>query len=172
MAAAKVLGIPHPPGNPLFVLIAYLFGTLPIAADYAVRLNLLAPTTSAASAGIWFLVANEVTRRLFQTRWAQLTAAAVCTLIGATSFTVWNRSVVNERGYTVSMLQLAVVVWLAMRWTRQPAGKSADRLLLRPGTSHAISCSCCESCATSCRRGRCSSRTPRTRARWGSSRTC
>src|ERR1019366_179525 len=130
MAAAKVLGIPHPPGNPLFVLIAYLLGTLPIAREFAVRINLLAAAASAASAGIWFLVAHEVTSNLFAERWARLTAAAVCALVGATSFTVWNQSVVNEKVYTVSLLQLTVVVWLAIRWTRRPAGAAADRLLV------------------------------------------
>ena len=64
MVAAKALGIPHPPGNPLFVLIAYLFGTLPIATGFAVRINLLAAAASAAAAGMWFLIANEVTRRI------------------------------------------------------------------------------------------------------------
>ena len=130
MSAAKVLGIPHPPGNPLFVLIAYLFGTLPLASDFAVRINLLAAVTSAASAGIWFLVAHEVTKGLFARRGARLISAAVCALAGATSFTVWNQSVVNEKVYTVSLLQLTVVVWLALRWTRKPAGAAADRLIL------------------------------------------
>ncbi len=130
MAAAKALGIPHPPGNPLFVLVAYLFGTLPIAATFAVRVNLLAATASAASAGLWFLIAHEATRRCFTARWAQVAAAAACTMLGATSFTVWNQSVVNEKVYTLSLLQLTVVVWLALRWTRRPAGKEADRLLL------------------------------------------
>ena len=130
MAAAKVLGIPHPPGNPLFVLVAYLFGTLPIASAFAVRINLMAAAASAASAGLWFLVANEVTRKLFAERWAQLAAAAACAIAGATSFTVWNQSVVNEKVYTLALLQLTVVIWLALRWTRQPAGAAADRLLV------------------------------------------
>ncbi|HEV8408977.1 MAG TPA: DUF2723 domain-containing protein [Gemmatimonadaceae bacterium] len=130
MAAAKDLGIPHPPGNPLFVLIAYLFGTLPIAHDFAARINMLAATASALSAALWFLIAHEVTRKLFEERWAQLTAAAVCALVGATSFTVWNQSVVNEKVYTVSLLQLTVVVWLAVRWTAHPRGTGSDRLLL------------------------------------------
>ena len=130
MAAAKALGIPHPPGNPLFVLVAYLFGTLPIAATFAVRVNLLAATASAASAGLWFLIAHEATRRCFTARWAQVASAAACAVIGATSFTVWNQSVVNEKVYTLSLLQLTVVVWLALRWTRRPAGREADRLLL------------------------------------------
>jgi hypothetical protein len=56
IAAAKVLGIPHPPGNPLFVIVAHTFGLLPLAASYAVRINLFAAVTSAASAGLWFLV--------------------------------------------------------------------------------------------------------------------
>src|SRR5574341_2066128 len=56
IAAAKVLGIPHPPGNPLFVLLAHTFGLLPLAASYAARINLFAAVTSALSAGLWFLV--------------------------------------------------------------------------------------------------------------------
>ena len=47
IAAAKVLGIPHPPGNPLFVILAHTFGLLPLAAYYAERINLFAAVTSA-----------------------------------------------------------------------------------------------------------------------------
>src|SRR5438034_7186830 len=42
IAAAYVLGIPHPPGNPLFTLLAHTWGLLPLAAGYAMRINLLA----------------------------------------------------------------------------------------------------------------------------------
>src|SRR5207253_417339 len=40
-------------------------------------------------------------------------AAAIA---GATSFTVWNQSVVNEKVYTVSLLGVALVSWLVVRW--------------------------------------------------------
>ena len=51
IAAAYSLGIPHPPGNPLFTLIAHVWGLLPLAAGYAMRINLLAAVTSAVAAG-------------------------------------------------------------------------------------------------------------------------
>src|SRR3970040_2078246 len=60
IAAAKVLGIPHPPGNPLFVLIANVWGMLPLSAHYALRINLLAAATTAAAAGFLFLVAERM----------------------------------------------------------------------------------------------------------------
>src|ERR1035437_4396155 len=82
-----------------------------------------------AEAGIWFLVAHEVTKGLFARRGARLISAAVCALVGATSFTVWNQSVVNEKVYTVSLLQLTIVVWLALRWSRNPAGAAGDRAI-------------------------------------------
>src|SRR5256885_11900475 len=55
IAAAYVLVIPHPPGNPLFTLIAHTWGLLPLAAAYAERINLLAAVTSAVAAACWFL---------------------------------------------------------------------------------------------------------------------
>jgi hypothetical protein len=59
IAAAKVLGIPHPPGNPLFTLLAHVWGLLPLAAEYAARINLFAAVTSAGAAAFWFLVAER-----------------------------------------------------------------------------------------------------------------
>src|SRR5262245_39297240 len=68
IAAAKTLGIPHPPGNPLFVLLAHTFGLLPVAASYAKRINLFAAVTSALAAGLWFLVAERWLRSLVADR--------------------------------------------------------------------------------------------------------
>lgn len=116
IAAAKVLGIPHPPGNPLFVLLAHTFALLPIPVSYAARVNLLAATTSALSAGCWFLVAHRSLRGFGMPRGPRLVTAAACAWLGATAFTVWNQSVVNEKVYTVAMLGLAVCAWCALRW--------------------------------------------------------
>ena len=69
IAAAKVLGIPHPPGNPLFVILAHVFGLIPLAAEYAARINLFAAVTGAATAGIWFLVTDRWMRLAESASW-------------------------------------------------------------------------------------------------------
>ena len=71
IAAARVIGIPHPPGNPLFVILAHTFGLLPLGETYAVRINLFAATTSAGAAGFWFLVAERWLRSIVPVRWAR-----------------------------------------------------------------------------------------------------
>src|SRR5918992_2310494 len=110
IAAAKVLGIPHPPGNPLFIILAHSFGLLPLADSYAVRINLFAAATSAAAAGFWFLVAERWLRAIVPQRWTRYAAAFAGILVGATSWTVWNQSTVNEKVYTLSLLSIAVVM--------------------------------------------------------------
>src|SRR6185503_19343410 len=103
----KVLGIPHPPGNPLFVLMAHVFGLLPLAGEYAKRINLFAAVTSAAAAGLWFLVAERWLRTVVTWRPGRIAAAFAGALVGATMWTVWNQSTVNEQVYTVSLLSMA-----------------------------------------------------------------
>src|SRR4051794_32846508 len=130
ISAAKVLGIPHPPGNPLFIILAHSFGLLPLAASYAMRINLFAAVTGAAAAGLWFLVAERWLRGIVQTRWARYAAAFGGVLVGATSWTVWNQSTVNEKVYTVSLLSIAVVMWLVVRWGDDEPGPHRDRWLV------------------------------------------
>ena len=130
IAAAKVLGIPHPPGNPLFIILAHTFGLLPLAESYAVRINLFAAMTSAAAAGLWFLVAERWLRGIVPHRWARFAAAFAGVLVGATSWTVWNQSAVNEKVYTLSLLSIAVVMWLVVRWGDDEPGTHRDRWLV------------------------------------------
>lgn len=130
IAAAKVLGIPHPPGNPLFVLLAHVFGLLPLASSYAARINLFAATTSAAAAGLWFLVAERWMRNVVTVRWARLAAAFGGVLVSATMWTIWNQSTVNEKVYTVSLLSMALVMWLAVHWGDDQPGPHRDRWVI------------------------------------------
>jgi len=130
IAAAYTMGLPHPPGNPLFVLIGRAFSLLPIAPTVAVRINLLAALSSAISAGVWFLVADRAARRWAWPRGLRYVAAGVSVLIGATAFTVWNQSVVNEKVYTVSLVGIALISWLALRWSDRPDAPASDRYLL------------------------------------------
>ena len=130
IAAAYTLGLPHPPGNPLFVILGRVFSILPIASSVAVRINILAAICSAASAGMWFLVTERVLVGWFPQRWQRLLGGTLGAMIGATEFTVWNQSVVNEKVYTVSLVGLAVISWLMIRWSDDPDGRKADRILV------------------------------------------
>ena len=129
IAAAYTFGLPHPPGNPLFVIVGRMFSILPIAPTVAQRVNVLAAISSAASAALWFLVIEQILSAWLADRRLQMVGALVGAVLGATAFTVWNQSVVNEKVYTVSLAGIALVSWLAIRWSNRPTGARADRLL-------------------------------------------
>jgi hypothetical protein len=116
IAAARVLGLPHPPGNPLFVMIAHAFGLLPIPVSYAARINILAALCSSIAAGIWFLLIDHVLKRGGVRTMRRRVCAAAGTILGATAFTVWNQSVVNEKVYTISHALFAIITLLMLRW--------------------------------------------------------
>ncbi|MDQ8153590.1 MAG: DUF2723 domain-containing protein [Gemmatimonadota bacterium] len=130
IAAAYTLGIPHPPGNPFFVLIGRVFAILPVAPTVAMRINLLAAISSSIAAAMWFLITERVLVGWFEKRWQRIMGGALAVLIGSTAFTVWAQSVVNEKVYTISLAGMAITAWLTVRWCDDPDGPSADRLLV------------------------------------------
>jgi len=132
IATAHILGIPHPPGNPFFVVIAKAWSLLlaPTGIPVAVRINLLAATTSAGAAGLFFLIAHRVLSGLVEADWVARAGAVASAVLGATAFTVWNQSNVNEKVYTLSVLIIAIISWLAVRWYDRRDDVGAERYLL------------------------------------------
>src|SRR3954464_13684736 len=82
ITAAYTLGIPHPPGNPLFVLLGRVASLLPIG-SVAYRVNLLAAVSSALAASIWFLVVERVVSQITPLRWVRLVSGALAAMLSA-----------------------------------------------------------------------------------------
>ena len=113
ITAAKVLGVPHQPGTPLFVMMGHVWADLVAAGQYAWRLNLMSACFSAAGAGCLFLVADRVLAG--EARLIRLGGAAAAALLSAFTFTGWQNSNETEV-YTVATFSVAAVSWLVVRW--------------------------------------------------------
>ncbi len=131
ITTAHILGIPHPPGNPLFVVLARAWELLlaPFGLSVAVRINLFSAFVSAAAHGLWFLVAYRILSHFSTDRRFRIVGALAAVLVSATAFTVWNQSNVNEKVYTVSLFTIALLTWLAFHW-RDNLGRGKDDNLL------------------------------------------
>lgn len=120
IAAAHVVGIPHPPGTPFFVILGRAWELmLSFAGPVAFRINLL----SAASSLLGVLVVQEITFEVLRHfRIPSLARAALAFLAGslvAFSDTYWFNAVEAEV-YGVSMAMLLLSVWSVLRWDRAP----------------------------------------------------
>ena len=135
IAAAKTLGIPHPPGTPLFVMIAHAWGLLVPIGEFAYRTNLLSALFSASAAGLLFLVVHRSITGVVEglpegsARALRLGGAAVAAFLGAFSFTNWQNSNESEV-YTVATFTTAAMAWAAMLWRSRRHTERGQRFLL------------------------------------------
>jgi len=137
ITCAYILGVPHPPGSPLYILLGRIFSILPTSADIGVRVNLMSPLVSAFSSMLTYLIIvrlimlwkgqpqnRSVSERLV------LYASG---LIGALAFTFsdsqWFNSVEAEV-YAAAMFFTAAVVWLILKWMENANSAGADRYIL------------------------------------------
>ncbi|MGH7503601.1 MAG: glycosyltransferase family 117 protein [Longimicrobiales bacterium] len=132
IATAHILGIPHPPGNPLFVVLARAWELIlaPLGLSVAVRVNLFSAVMGALAHGFWFLLVHRILVFFSEDRKFRLIGAAAAVLVSASAFTVWNQSNVNEKVYTVSLFTIALLSWLAFRWRDRLGEGKDDNLLL------------------------------------------
>ena len=116
--AAESLGIPHPPGYPLWALLARLAAAIPVA-TLALRVNALSAVLAAVGAGLFWLLARRSGFRLV--------SAAVATALFAASTIVW-RSAVEAEVYALSTAAFLALCLLALRARRPVAGQRDDAL--------------------------------------------
>src|SRR5438552_3064533 len=95
---AAILGVPHPTGYPLYILLGKLFTLLPVG-DVAYRVNLSSAVYMAGAAGMLFAIALRLLRDM-QTR-AGWWAAAIGAAFFALAPTVWSMALV-ARSYALN----------------------------------------------------------------------
>ncbi len=134
-AAAYLMQVPHPPGAPLFLLVARLFSMIPYASDIAVRMHFISALGSALSVMFLYLVTVRFIvmwrgkPETTEDRWIVYGASAIGALSLTFSKTFWFNAVEAE-AYGLSMLFVSAILWLALRWYERADTARSDMYLL------------------------------------------
>ena len=128
IATSFILGIPHPPGTPLYVVIGRLFAMLPLFDMVATRVNYLSAFASSMAAVFTYLVTLEFYRNWFRNSetkphlWVGMVAGAVAAGFTAFGRTFWDNAIEAEV-YALSSLIMVLCFWFILKWA-QPGDRS------------------------------------------------
>lgn len=133
VSCAFKLGIPHPPGAPLFILLGRLF-TLFTPQDAAIGVNMLSAFASGFTILFLFWTITHFARRFIQKDQEVLSNASVFNImaagvIGALAYTFSDSfwfSAVEGEVYALSSFFTAVVFWAILRWEHEDAKAGND----------------------------------------------
>ena len=120
IAVSYILGIPHPPGTPFYVLLGRIATLVPWA-SVAQRVNGLSALASALAVWLTFITSLKLVRlaqgkeRKPADEWIALAAAFCGALLLAFSDSFWENSIEAEV-YSMMSLAQVLVLWLGLNW--------------------------------------------------------
>ena len=135
IATCHILGIPHPPGTPTYILFGRVFSLIPTFADISARVNFLTGICSAFAAMFGYLFSVRLLRYWFTdreslySRFIMYAGSAAGALYLAFGLTQWNNSVEAEV-YGMSMMLTFAIAWLTAIYFENRGTPYADKIML------------------------------------------
>ena len=135
IAVSYTLGVPHPPGSPLFLLLGRIASMLPISQDIAFRVNILSPLVSAFAVLFLYLIIVQLVNH-WRGRVESTTDALIVFgggFIGSLTFAFTDShwfNAVEAEVYAFSTFFTAIVVWLILVWSEKEDLKGNERYIL------------------------------------------
>ena len=135
IATSHTLGVPHPPGSPLFLIIGRVFSMIPFSPDIAFRVNLISVFVSALAVMLLYLIIVKVIAH-----WrggikenSDVIIAFGGALVGALTFAFTDShwfNAVEAEVYSMSTFFTAIVVWLILHWSERAEEQGNERYIL------------------------------------------
>ncbi|MBN1632872.1 MAG: DUF2723 domain-containing protein [Ignavibacteria bacterium] len=135
LACAYTMGVPHPPGAPLHILVGRIFTMIPFGEDIGFRMNMLSVLSSAFSVLLLYLVGVRVIKnwRGIPKNTYDIILLTLPPAIGALSLafsdSFWFNTMEAEV-YGFGTFLLALSVYLLMIWWDNSDKEHSDRYLL------------------------------------------
>ncbi len=137
ITTSHIVGVPHQPGTPLYVLVGRVFDVIFGSADIteasmhtAWAVNFMSAFFSALAVALVYLIIWELGRRADpDSGWLAHVGGVVGAFFLAFSETFWNNAVEAEV-YGLSAFMMALFTWLAIRWYDHREHPGSNNLLL------------------------------------------
>ncbi len=116
ITSAHILGVPHQPGTPLYVLMGRVFDLLLFFLSTARAVNFMSAFFSALGVMFTCLVIADLARRADpDSGWLAQAGGVIGALFLLFSDTYWNNAVEAEV-YGLAAFMVALLAWLGLRW--------------------------------------------------------
>ncbi len=133
IACANIMGIPHPPGTPFFMIMGRAFIVLfGFFSDVAYRINLLSVLSSAGAVACTFLFTEKLLSLILtekRTTFITATGGMVAAFLLTFSDTFWFNAVEAEV-YGIAMFIVMLISWLSLLWVDEMDTGKGERFLL------------------------------------------
>lgn len=135
IATSVIMGVPHPPGSPLFLLLGNVFSQMPFYNDVGARVNLISPLVSAFAVMFLYLITVQLVEE-WRGKVQSVNDAVIAyggAFIGACTFAVTDShwfNAVEAEVYAMSTFFTAIVVWLIMKWSQHEGESGNIRYIL------------------------------------------
>jgi hypothetical protein len=134
IACGHILGVPHPPGSPLHVLLRRVFSLIPFAKGVALRMNILSSLVGALTAAFIYLFIVKLASRWKPPKTRQDKSiihigGSIGGIICAFSYTVWWNSVESE-AYGLATFMLVLCIALVFLWGEDKERLKSDKYLV------------------------------------------
>ena len=127
IASSYILGIPHSPGTPLYVLLGRVFTLLPLPLTIAGKVNFISVLTGAFGVmfayllGVRFLDAMLGRSSTVVDTLIKVAGALTGAMFLAFSHTYWGNAIEAEV-YALSAFFMGFMTWLGLKWSENPTG--------------------------------------------------
>ena len=135
IASSYILGVPHPPGAPLFVLIGRIFTLIPLFGEIAARVNFISVLTSALTVWLSYLVIVKLVSRWADdskgmwSRMSRYAGGVVGSLFLGFGKTFWGNAVEAEV-YGLALMLMMLILYLGLLWMDRKGTGKGDRILV------------------------------------------
>ena len=135
IATSFILGVPHPPGSPLYLLLGRIFSMIPTNPDIAFRVNIISPIVSAVACMLLYLIIVKIIlhwRGKIKNN-TDLLIVFGGALVGSLTFAFTDShwfNAVEAEVYAMSTFFTAIVVWLILLWSENADNDGSERYIL------------------------------------------
>ena len=135
IATSVIMGVPHPPGTPFYLLLGNFFSQLPTFSDLGARVNLISPIFSALAVMFLYLIIVQLIEEWFGEvkSGPDYLITYGSALIGALTFAFTDShwfNAVEAEVYSISTFFTSIVVWLILQWSKNSGHSGNVRYIL------------------------------------------
>ncbi|MCD4651785.1 MAG: DUF2723 domain-containing protein [Candidatus Cloacimonetes bacterium] len=118
ITCGSILGIPHAPGNPFYIILGRFFSIIGLGLPHAIIVSWTSVLFSALAVMFIYLITVKLVSMFMEKAWLIIVTGLVAACYTAFSYTFWNNAVEAEVYAGLSLI-LNLIIWLTLVWVEK-----------------------------------------------------